>query len=157
MIWNDFPIMFPIFSFNVRKSYNLFADVSRLAYILLLSYMWGPLRVALGASPWNPRHPMQSDGDQPYHCQKEQGPRYPPSCIEAQKKVYKGKVRQRNVCVGHFVNHFYCNFQERYVGQKALGNYSGPIWSNNFSICLWENLKLLISMISGILDVPGPS
>ena len=41
---------------------------------------------------------------------------------------------------------------------KALGNYYGPFWSYNFSICLWDNLKLLISMISGVLNVsPAPN
>ena len=40
---------------------------------------------------------------------------------------------------------------------KAPGNYSAPYWSYNFSICSWENLNLLISMISGFWDVsPSP-
>ena len=39
------------------------------------------------------------------------------------------------------------------IGLKAPGNYSGSFWSYNFSICLWESPKTLISMISGLLDV----
>ena len=35
---------------------------------------------------------------------------------------------------------------------KAPSDYSASMRSN-FSICSWQNLKLLISMISGILDV----
>ena len=34
---------------------------------------------------------------------------------------------------------------------KALGNYSGPIWSNSFSILLLEKPKPNMSMISGFL------
>ena len=36
---------------------------------------------------------------------------------------------------------------------KAPGNYSASVWYNNCSICLWENAKTLISMISGFWDV----
>ena len=40
------------------------------------------------------------------------------------------------------------------ISSKAPGNYSASIWFNNFSIRLWENLKLLISMISGFWTCP---
>ena len=39
------------------------------------------------------------------------------------------------------------------IGLEGPGNDSASIWSYNFSICLQENLKLIISMISGFLDV----
>ena len=39
------------------------------------------------------------------------------------------------------------------ISSKALGNYSASIRSYNFSNCLPENPKTLISMISGFFDV----
>ena len=43
------------------------------------------------------------------------------------------------------------------IGLKAPGNYSGPFWSSNFSILILENLRDLISMISGFLNAsPAP-
>lgn len=40
---------------------------------------------------------------------------------------------------------------------KSAGNYSAPIWNCNFSICLWDNPKTLISMMSGLLNMsPSP-
>ena len=40
---------------------------------------------------------------------------------------------------------------------KAPENYSSPFWAYKFSICSWERAKLLISMISGHLDMsPSP-
>ena len=40
------------------------------------------------------------------------------------------------------------------IGLKAPGNYSATY---NLSLCLWESPQLLISMISGFLDVsPSP-
>ena len=39
------------------------------------------------------------------------------------------------------------------IWPKAPGNYSGPFWTYNFAICLWEKQKLLMSMISVFLDV----
>ena len=52
-----------------------------------------------------------------------------------------------------FVGHSYGILGET-ISSKALGNYSASVWYNIFSICLWEELKLLISMISGILNGP---
>ena len=46
----------------------------------------------------------------------------------------------------------YGMFMEK-ICLKAPGSYSGPFGTYNSSICLWENLKTLISMISGLLDV----
>ena len=44
------------------------------------------------------------------------------------------------------------------IGLKAPGDYYASIWSDNFSMCLWENLKFLISMISGLVDMsPSPN
>ena len=52
--------------------------------------------------------------------------------------------------------HFYCHFVE-IIDSKAPGNYFASIWTYNFLICLWEGLKLLISMTSTFLDVsPAP-
>ena len=45
------------------------------------------------------------------------------------------------------LGHFYNKFME-ILGLRAPGNHSASIWFTNFSICLWENLKTLISMIS---------
>ena len=43
------------------------------------------------------------------------------------------------------------------IGLTAPGDYSGPFWSCNFPIRLWEKPKLLISIISGFGDVsPSP-
>ena len=39
------------------------------------------------------------------------------------------------------------------ISLKAPENCSDSFWAYNFSICLWENPKLLISMISGFGDV----
>ena len=50
------------------------------------------------------------------------------------------------------VGHVYGNFLE-IIWPEAPGNYSGPFWFNSFSICLWEKLKTLISMLSGFSDV----
>ena len=53
----------------------------------------------------------------------------------------------------HFaVGHLYGTCME-IISLKAPGNYSASFWSYHFSICLWENLKLLISMISALWDV----
>ena len=58
-----------------------------------------------------------------------------------------------------FFNDFgqiYGGFMER-IGLKAPQYHSGPFWSYNFSICLWERPKLLMAMISGCWDVsPSP-
>ena len=54
-----------------------------------------------------------------------------------------------------FLSFFYGDFLE-IIGLKAPGNYSASIWSNIFSICLWESPKLFISMISAFLDVSRP-
>ena len=62
--------------------------------------------------------------------------------------VPQEKCGKHNLCIGNFN----CNFIEM-IGLKAPGNYPGPFWSNRFSICLWENLKNLSSMISGFLNV----
>ena len=43
------------------------------------------------------------------------------------------------------------------IGLNNAGNYSGPFWTYNFSICLLENPGNLISMNSGFSDVsPSP-
>ena len=61
------------------------------------------------------------------------------------------KIGQTYLCVCLLLlGHGYCIFLE-IIGLKAPGNYSASIWSYNFSICLWENPKTLISMISGVL------
>ena len=52
--------------------------------------------------------------------------------------------------LGHFSN----GVMER-LGLKAPWNYSVPFWSYNFSICLWENQKTFISMISDFWMWPG--
>ena len=55
-----------------------------------------------------------------------------------------------------FLSHVYGKFME-IISLKAPGNYFASIWINNFSICLWENPKTLMSMISGFPDVsPSP-
>ena len=48
------------------------------------------------------------------------------------------------ICYGNFIE---------IIDLKAPGNYSASICYNLFSICLWEKLKTLISMISGFWDV----
>ena len=43
------------------------------------------------------------------------------------------------------------------IGLKAPANYSGPSWINNCPLCLWQNPKALIFLMSGLLDVsPRP-
>ena len=48
--------------------------------------------------------------------------------------------------------HLYGKFTEK-IYLKAPGSYPGPFWSYNFSICLSENPKAFISMMSGLFDV----
>ena len=58
-------------------------------------------------------------------------------------------VCQHMMCMAH------CdmvNLMEK-IGLKAPGNYVGWFWFNNFLICLFENPKTFISMISGFGDV----
>ena len=55
---------------------------------------------------------------------------------------------------------FLGHFDGKYVWiicLKAPGNYSASTWYHKISICLWEKLNLLISMISGFLNAsPSP-
>ena len=51
-----------------------------------------------------------------------------------------------------FSGHFYGILIE-IVCLKAQGNYSAPIWSYNFAICLWETPKTFISIYLGLFDV----
>ena len=60
-----------------------------------------------------------------------------------------GKILER---LRSFLGHFYGNFME-IICLKAPGSYSVPLWSYNFSLCLWERRKTIIFMISGLSDV----
>ena len=55
----------------------------------------------------------------------------------------------------HCLNHLYGKLIE-IIRLKTPGNYSVSTWINNFSICLCENPKPLISMISGFPSPPFP-
>ena len=59
--------------------------------------------------------------------------------------------------INAFPDHVWAiSFVEK-IGLRAPGNYSGPFLSYNFSICLCENPKILISMSSGFGDMsPAP-
>ena len=61
---------------------------------------------------------------------------------------------EKLACLHLFVisSHVYGKFVEK-ICLKAPYYYFAPIWTYNFSICLWENLKLLSSMISEFGDV----
>ena len=48
----------------------------------------------------------------------------------------------------------YCKLLE-IICLKARGNYSGPVWSNSFSIVLLESPQTSILMISGFLGLVG--
>ena len=55
---------------------------------------------------------------------------------------------KHNSCIfWHFSCDVYGHFIEM-IGLKAPGDYFASIWyNNNYSICLWENPKTVISMI----------
>ena len=64
-----------------------------------------------------------------------------------------GKVLEN---VRPLLGHLYGKYVEM-IGLKAAGNYSATIWYFKISICLWEKVKLLTSMILGFLNPPpGP-
>ena len=56
------------------------------------------------------------------------------------------KLQKQFMHLLSFLGHFCCTFME-IIGLKSPGNYSGPFWSYNFSICLWDNPQIFISMI----------
>ena len=58
--------------------------------------------------------------------------------------------------IGNKIGKMSADFMAK-IGLKAPGNYSGPFLTYKFSICLWENPKLVLSIISGFWDVsPSP-
>ena len=75
------------------------------------------------------------------------------SCIFRPKTGYIGDEYGRNC--KRILSDFYGTFKE-IIKQKAPENYSAALWYNIFLSCLWEYPKLLISMISGFLDVSRP-
>ena len=56
-----------------------------------------------------------------------------------------------------FCMFFCCGKFKEMIGLKAPANYSAPFWTCNFSICLCLNPKLLLSVISELLDGPSRS
>ena len=64
------------------------------------------------------------------------------------RKSYEQNMENVRPCLGHL----YCKFNGKDMVKSSM-TYSGPFWSYNVSICLWEKTKLLISMIPGFLNV----
>ena len=67
------------------------------------------------------------------------------------------ETHRKHICKCAFIfGHFYNKFME-IISLKAPGNYSGSIWTDNFSFCLWQNLKIIISMVSRLSNAsPSP-
>ena len=63
-------------------------------------------------------------------------------------KIIRKAIEESFAMVGSFYGKNY-----RKIGLKAPRKYSGPFRAYNFSICLWERPKPIISMTSGSLNV----
>ena len=68
-------------------------------------------------------------------------------------RAYRGEITAKQLCDLLF---FCLLFFIGIIGLKASENSSASIWYDNFSSCWWENLKLLMFMISGFWDVSRP-
>ena len=64
----------------------------------------------------------------------------------------RGKRQKKLMHLYNTLSRFYGKSTE-IISLRAPGNYSAPFWSNRCFICLLENPKTIISMISGLLNV----